>query len=30
LADVAKQAFMPYRADYFFFEGPESDEDAAN
>jgi hypothetical protein len=28
--DVGKQAFMPYRADYFFYEGPESDEDAGN
>jgi hypothetical protein len=30
LADVGKQAFMPYRADYFFFEGPEIDADAGN
>jgi hypothetical protein len=23
LADVGKQAFMPYRADYVFYEGPD-------
>jgi hypothetical protein len=26
LPDVGKQAFVPYRADYFFFEGPETDD----
>jgi hypothetical protein len=25
-ADVGKQAFVPYRADYFFFKGPETDD----
>jgi hypothetical protein len=28
--DVGKQAFIPYRADYFFFEGPETDDAAGN
>jgi hypothetical protein len=28
LADVGRQAFMPYSADYVFFEGPEVDADA--
>jgi hypothetical protein len=30
LPDVGKQAFMPYRADYFFFQGPDTDADAGN
>jgi hypothetical protein len=29
-ADVGKQAFMPYTADYFFFQGPDTDADAGN
>ncbi len=27
LADVGKEAFVPYTADYFFYKGPESDAD---
>ena len=30
LADVGKLAFMPYTADYFFYEGPDTDADAGN
>jgi Protein of unknown function (DUF3455) len=29
-ADVGRQAFVPYTADYFFYEGPDSDEDGGN
>jgi hypothetical protein len=30
LADVGKQAFQPYEADYFFYSGPDADDDDRN